>query len=225
MPPVDLPALTGLVASYDAHGRCDQWARAAAELLYTQLQWPGSPWTFKTRGGRRWTERKWRRQVGWCWVQPWRWERGVGAFAGLSFGRSDVPLIVPGLPDLILTFNITPESDLGRRLATDPAVEKAVTRWRAAAPEAIREFDGRRWEQLRVRAPGTRLLEANDAEQALLSWVETELQAWREAGLLDALRPIIASVCETGDVEQDEDPTVRAGDGEEEEAKSADPYG
>jgi hypothetical protein len=195
VPQVDLPALSGLVASYDAHLRYQRLAREAAERVHRHVAAQGAEWRFKTATrGRRWVERKWRRHVGWCWVAPYNLTHGAGIFAGLSFGRPDVPLIVPGLPDLILAFNVNPQGPLGGRVAADADLGSAVKRWLAIPTDTVREFDGGRWEQVRVRAPATRLLEAPDADRALLDWVDQEMIAWRECGLLDAIAPIVAGV-------------------------------
>ena len=69
-------------------------------------------------------------------------------------------------------------------------------------------------EQVRVRAPGTLLLEAADAESALLAWVDARMTEWAEAGLLTALdavvrgqRPEDNSGAEAGDEVPEEEPT------------------
>lgn len=219
VPPVDLLALTGLIASYDAQNVCKHWARAAAERLHHHLQWEGGPWRFKSpSNGKRSVERKWRRHVGWCWVAPYSTQSAAGAFAGLSFGRSDVPLIIPGLPDLILSLHGRPGGPLSVCAAKDAALEAAVKRWQAAPHHGVREFNPGSWEFLRARAPGTRILEAPDTDQALLDWLDEELQAWHDAGILAAVRALIESTHATGGAaaETDEMP------GDDDEADEAD---
>ncbi len=205
MPQVDLSALSGLVASYDGDTQITSWVRAASNHVAARLNTPTTPWIVKSGPrGRYWVERAWRRKVGWSWLKPWRRSTAIGAFVGLSYGRRDVPLIVAGLPDLILVWTASPSCALGRRLAQDPAVLRAVEAWQAQPHAGVREWHPGGTEPIRARLSTAALLQAENPESAFLQWVDEQLEAWATCGLIAALQALVAIPVPA--VEEGEDP-------------------
>ncbi len=191
MPPVDVSALVGLQASYDAQDTVFTWAKEASDLVAARLSGDGVTWVVKQgKRGRRYVERAYRRQVAWAWPAPWKAHPYAGVLAGFYMGHPSLPLLVPGLPDLRLFWHCRPGEALHTALRADPAMAEAAEAWtRRNGDNAVRAWDPAGWAQLSARCSSSVLLDAVEPGRTFLDWVARMLDEWEEDGICGAMRP------------------------------------
>lgn len=207
VPPVDLAALSGLQASYDAFQSVQHWARECADLAARRLSTPALRWvTREGKAGRRWDERNHRRQVAWAWPLPWRAHPYAGVWTGLYFGRPDAPVQVAGLPDLVVAWQCIPGSPLHTAIAADMAMQATAARWaELRSNHTVRFWQPGGWQQLSARSSTARLLGQAEPGRTTLDWLTSVLDEWAPPGGLAKLlqarllsAPAAAAVSEDG---------------------------
>jgi hypothetical protein len=197
MHPIDATSLTGLQASWELSDQLKGWSQQAAGAAARALSGAGVEfvcWSGKKR--QYTTSQRHRRLATWIWPRGWEGPPWAGLYVGFFFGRPGDPVLAGGLPDLLLTWHCNWQSGLGRALTDDPALQAALQAWRGrSAPGGVsRElwFGPGCWELIRVRSSAAALLGQPSPERAFAAWVEDRLQEWRDDGVADALRAVLA---------------------------------
>lgn len=195
VPPVDVSALTGLFASYSAFDTFTDWSREAADHVAHGLSTGSVRFDTKDKErGRRFDERAHRRQVSWAWAPPWRRHPWTGVPTGLYFGFPSAPVLVPGLPDLLLMWHCPPDSPLHPALRGDAALVAAATRWSARTEAStFREWRPGDWPLLWARCSTSVLLGAPEPAKVYLAWVDQVVSEWNTEGIADRLRAHLAT--------------------------------
>ena len=189
VPPVDVAALVGLQASYDAQETVFTWAKEASDVVASRLSRDNAKWVVKQgKRGRRFLDRTHRRQMAWAWPAPWTAHPYAGVLVGLYMGHPSLPVLVPGLPDLRLLWHARPGEALHDALKADPTFRAAAQTWtsRGNAP-TVRAWDSAGWAQLSARCSSAILLDTPEPGRAFLEWVSGVLDEWDTAGISAAL--------------------------------------
>lgn len=185
MPRINLHALSGMLASWDAWNTFDGWSlRAAHTVIQT---WAPAGFALVTRNKRQPPiESKYQRYAYLLWRNPWSWNVQLGAFLGLYVGRPTAPTLVEGLPDLLLMLHVSPTSAVATALQRDAAFGAAVSKWLARGGEVTREHlpADSKWEFLRARASVLPLLGAPDQQQAFQDWFKARAAELVEDGIV-----------------------------------------
>lgn len=196
VPPVDVSALTGLLASYSATDTFTEWSREGADRVARGLSAGGV--RFDTRDkerGRRFDERAHRRQVSWAWAPPWRRHPWTGVLTGLYFGYPTAPVLVAGLPDLLLMWHCPPDSSLHAALRADPALVTAAKQWSEdTSGSTLREWRPGDWPLLWARCSTSVLLGAPEPGKVYLAWVDHVIAEWNAHGVADRLRAHLLAI-------------------------------
>lgn len=197
MPKLSLSALQGVVSSWDAWATLDEWIHKATSELEK---------TF-TKGGWRCVRKDEPKHhvkiyedhslyAGWTWPPRWNQDERLGFYAGVRMNRPEAPLLIEGVPDLILALHVNPNHAHGKLLRSDIEFLDAVKVWRARTdpPTVRREWDASEttWSILRVRASSVELLHAEDQGECFVSWMTERAQELVEDGViarLAVLRP------------------------------------
>lgn len=191
-PRLMLPALQGVVASWDAWATLEDWVHRATNDVGAVLTKAGFPCVRKD-GARDWVRiderREHRRFVGWTWPSPWRDDEQFGVCVGLRMGTPSLPTLDEGVPDVMVCLHVDPRSAVGRGLREDAPLGAAALRWRGRAPlvQLVREWEplSTVWSVLRARASAAELLEAEDQGAHLAAWARDRAQEWVEDGVVD----------------------------------------
>ncbi len=207
MPVVDAPSLTGLLASYDALSTFTKWSQEAADVIAVALSGGGATFvTREKRRGRRFDERAHRRQVSWAWPKPWRAHPFAGITTGLYFGRPEAPVLAPGLPDLMLTFQCEPGKVLHDTLVGDVDLRAAALRWVARPPDGnLRVWLPGNWALIHARRTSAALLGQAEAGKTYLEWVGRIVSEWEADGITARLRVHLATTM-TATADDDDGP-------------------
>ena len=214
MPPVDVSALMGLQASFDAQSTVFDWAREGSDLVAKRLSGGGVRWVVKQGSrGRRFIERQYRRQVAWVWPVPWKDHPYAGVLVGLYMGHPSLPVLVQGLPDLRMCWHAKPGEALHTALGADPAMLAAAVKWTGRPRAAtLRTWDSAGWVQVSARCSSAVLLDSPEPGNAFLDWVTSVLDEWDADGISAAMRPhLLAAAGKEGEVDEGGGPPV-AGD-------------
>lgn len=190
VPQLTLPALTGMVASASAWDVLDEWSFQSIRAVREVFAQAGMPCEQKdTPKGKVRIEYAHQRYAYWLWPPPWRADM-FSFVVGLFLGRPLEPLCIDGVPDLMLTIHVQPESPLGQALRGDSLFRQAVMAWVDQDEHTeLREYrpvDGL-WEIVRARASSVALLRAPDQGAALVAWMTTCAQAWVAHGIIARL--------------------------------------
>lgn len=190
VPQLTLPALTGMVASASAWDTLDEWSYRSIRAVREVFAQAGMPCEQKdTPKGKVRIEYAHQRYAYWLWPPPWRTD-AFSFVAGLFLGRPLETLCIDGVPDLMLTIHVQPESPLGQALRNDNLFRQAVMAWIEQDDQAeLREYrpvDGV-WEIVRARASSVALLRAPDQGGALVAWMTACAQAWVQHGIVARL--------------------------------------
>lgn len=193
MTPVDVSALMGLQAAFDAQATVDQWAIAASDRLAKRLTGDGATWvTRQGKRGRRYVERAYRRQVAWAWPYPWKAHPYAGVSAGLYMGHPSLPLLAAGLPDLRVFWQARPGEALHAAIAADPQMIVAASKWVALPDDGtVRAWQPTGWGQLSARRSSASLLGVAEPGKVFADWVERVMDEWEQAGVTAALRRLV----------------------------------
>ena len=186
MPRVDLPALTGLVQSWNAYPALDSWILSARTGITAALREREFPCvlTRTTRKSNK-LHSGWQRYVTWIYPEVSR-EQGFRIQFGLFVGRPDTPTLVPGLPDLVLCLHMNPKGKLSQGLADGSGFTEAVERWTGRG--GCREHRHEAWERLMVRDSTVSLLqEPEDQGKLLVAWMVERSLEWADDGVLEAV--------------------------------------
>ncbi len=190
VPPIDVSALTGLYASFEAQDTFTSWSQEAAELVAQALTGGGAQFvTREKKRGRRYDERGHRRQVSWAWPKPWHQHPWAGVYTGLYFGHPHAPVLAQGLPDLVLCWQCRPGEALHRALVGDAQLEACAQKWVKTADDGtLRLWLPGQWPLLMARHSSARLLGQALPNRAYLDWVGSVLREWTDTGITGRLQ-------------------------------------
>ncbi len=208
VPPVDVAALVGLHAAYDAQSTISQWAEAATDRLATLLSGDGVRFVVKNdvKRARRFTERAHRRDVAWVWPLPWKQHPFAGVHVGLFFGHPGVPVLVAGLPDIRICWQCNPITDLSRTITNDELLAERAREWATREGDTVRAWEPTGWTQLAARTSSAILLGKKEPGKTLIDWSESIVEEWTETGVLRRLRAHLLPVAAV-QPEDDADPS------------------
>lgn len=187
VPRLELPALSGLIPTWGAWQALEKWIRPAAESLAASSTAAGLPCvcTEKQKGSQKLDESN-GRFAAWVWPPPWR--NGLGFFVGMFIGRDGDPVLVPGLPDLVLAFHLDPASREAEALLANETISESVSDWQAGNTSGeARELRPHKWELLRIRQSTLILLSQKDQGKFIQEWSQAAFQGFVDAGLVNAV--------------------------------------
>lgn len=190
VPPIDVSALTGLYASFEAQDTFTTWSQRAADDVAKALTGGGAQFvTREKKRGRRYDERGHRRQVSWAWPKPWRQHPWAGVYSGLYFGHPHAPVLAAGLPDLVLCWQCKPGEALHLALVNDLQLAKIAARWASPGVDGtLRLWLPGQWPLLMARRSSAHLLAHPEPGRVYLTWVDSLLREWAELGITSRLQ-------------------------------------
>lgn len=189
---VEYAELQGIVQSWNAWDKLEAWSQKGMLAVQQLIEKEKLPWVYKDKERQRVkVDSSYERLVWWISHQPWQ-DDALAIYAGFFVGRvrqgKPDQVLHDGLPDLMLSFHVNPESPRGKRIRTDPQLQNALTKWtsRAATGSVVREprLDGSTWEIIRCRESSRILVEAPDPGQTVVDWMEQRAQEWIDTGVI-----------------------------------------
>ena len=183
--------LAAVFASWDTWAVLEEWATAGAEAACRALSRDGVSWVTK-EGRRTKTFHAYQHYSRWMWTTPWRGDGfSPTGLCGFFIGRPPrAPVLVEGIPDLVLALRANPEGDVGRRLRTDPRWAEVCRAWReGSTAEVLREVSpaDSAWEIVRVRSSARTLLHAPNPDAAFVEWASARARELVDSGVAGAL--------------------------------------
>lgn len=183
VPRLEMPAIVGLVPTWDTYDLLEGWIRSAAEAVASELKAAGWPCTTKT-GAQRQRVSDEHRRYGMLITPTGTSEEGFSVFCGVYMGHDRRMVLVPGVPDLRLMLNVNPKGAVAEKLRADPSFGPAARAWAAPAGDGIaRQHDPDWWYLLDARQPLLALAAAEDQNLAFRGWMTSRAKEWAQAGI------------------------------------------
>ena len=190
VPNLTLPALTGMVASSPAWGAMEKWSFHTAKAVRKILHRGGLRCELRDGSKKHIKiEYNWQRYGYHLWVPPRRRDAFLIS-VGLFLGRPQDPLLIEGVPDLMLMIHTNPDHALGQRLHTDGRFREAAQAWSeqgTAAEEHEYLPPTSTWEMVRARTSTVDLLRQPDQGEAFMQWAVRCAEEWVTYGMIARL--------------------------------------
>jgi hypothetical protein len=189
----NLSVLAGLLPGWTVHQSLEQWARAGARKGIHELKKANFVCDTCDGPGKHQSkmENAYGRFAVWFWPPPWK-KAPFAFFTGINLGTSYRPVLVQGLPDLVVGIHA-----LGKHPKEDERFVRLRTQaesWLGKEKTGIhREFNPASWEVFRVRQSAIALLEQQDQGAWFADWVGLRVREWVDTGVVSALRALPAA--------------------------------